>query len=80
MLRKVGLLALVLALTLLVSGAAQAKPLAGSTRASESQGVMARIWEWIGSFFQVKQGDAGGGMQVIWEEEGSHADPHGGQG
>lgn len=79
MFRKVGLLALFLALTLLVSGAAQARPLAGSARPSETQGVMARIWEWIGSFFQVKQGDAGG-VQVIWEEEGSHADPHGGQG
>lgn len=79
MLRKVGLLALLLALTLLVSGAAQALPLAGSARPSETQGVMARIWEWIGSFFQARQGDAGR-LNVVWEEEGSHADPHGGQG
>lgn len=79
MLRKVGLLALVLALTLLVSGVAQAAPLAGSSRASETQGVMARIWDWIQSFFQVEHRGAGG-LNVLWEEEGSHADPHGGQG
>ena len=79
MLRKVGLLALFLALTLLVSTAAQAMPLAGSARPSETQGVVARIWEWIESFFRAKDGDAGG-LSVLWEEEGSHADPHGGQG
>lgn len=78
MLRKVGLLALFLALTLLVSGAAQARPLAGSARPSETHGVMAHIWDWIQSFFQ-ERGDAGR-LNVLWEEEGSHADPHGGQG
>ena len=80
MLRKVGLLALFLALTLLVSAAAQAVPLAGSARPSETAGVMARIWDWIQSFLRVEHGDAGGRLNVVWEEEGSHADPHGGQG
>ena len=77
--RKVGRLALLLALTLLVSAAAQAMPLAGSARPSETAGVMARIWDWIQSFLRVEHGDAGG-LNVVWEEEGSHADPHGGQG
>ena len=79
MLRKVGLLALFLALTLLVSGAAQARPLAGSARASESQGVVARILDWIGSLLQ---GNSASKDQPkgIWAQDGSHLDPNGGSG
>lgn len=76
MLRKVGLLALLLALTLLVSGAAQARPLAGSTRASESQGFVDRFWDWIESLFRVG-GSASGEVRSTWEADGSHLDPHG---
>lgn len=76
MLRKVGLLALVLALTLLVSGVAQAAPLAGSSRASESHGFIERVWDWIGSFFRVG-GSPSGGVKSTWEADGSHLDPHG---
>ena len=72
MLRKVGLLALFLALTLLVSAAAEAMPLAGSARPSETQGVMARIWDWIGSLFR-----GGSAVSSTWEADGSHLDPHG---
>ncbi len=74
--RKVGLLALVLALTLLVSGVAQARPLAGSARPSESHGIVERFWDWIESFFQFG-GPSSGQINSVWEEEGSHADPHG---
>lgn len=77
MLRKVGLLALFLALTLLVSGAAQARPLAGSTRASESHGIVERFWGWIESLFRVG-GPSSGQVKSVWEGEGSHADPNGG--
>lgn len=77
MLRKVGLLALVLALTLLVSGVAQARPLAGSTRASESRGIVDRFWEWIESFFQGHSASKGQ-PKSIWAEDGSHIDPNGG--
>lgn len=76
MLRKVGLLALFLALTLLVSGAAQAKPLAGSARPSETHGVMARIWDWLESLFRVG-GSPSGEVRSTWEADGSHLDPHG---
>jgi hypothetical protein len=76
MLRKVGLLALVLALTLLASGAAQAKPLAGSARPSESHGIMPRIWDWIGSLFRVGSSPSGE-IRSTWEADGSHLDPHG---
>jgi len=77
MLRKVGLLALVLALTLLVSGAAQAKPLAGSARASESAGVIARLWDWISHLFQRPGEVSQGGITSSWEADGSHMDPNG---
>ena len=76
MLRKVGLLALFLALTLLVSGAAQARPLAGSARPSETQGVMARVWGWLESLFRVG-GSPSGEVRSTWEADGSHLDPHG---
>ena len=76
MLRKVGLFALVLALTLLVSGVAQAMPLAGSARPSESHGVVARIWDWIASLFQGHSASTGQ-PKAIWAQDGSHLDPNG---
>lgn len=77
MFRKVGLFALLLALTLLATGAAQARPLAGSSRASESQGVLARVWDWIGSLFQSHSASEGQ-PRSIWAQDGSHLDPNGG--
>lgn len=75
--RKVGLLALLLALTLLVSGVAQAKPLAGSIRASESHGIVDRFWDWIEAFFQ-GHSTSKGQPKTIWAQDGSHLDPNGG--
>ena len=75
MLRKVGMLALFLALTLLAAGAAQARPLAGSPRAAESEGVMARIWDWVTSLFQ--QAGAPESVKSLWEKDSSHIDPNG---
>lgn len=71
--RKVGLLALLLALTLLVSGAAQAMPLAGSARASES-GIVDRFWDWFESLFR---GHSGSQPKAIWAQDSSHIDPNG---
>lgn len=70
-------LALVLALALLASGAAHAAPLAGSARASESLGIIDRLWEWLESFFQ-GQSSSKKGPQAIWAQDGSHIDPNGG--
>lgn len=75
MLRKVGLLALVLTLTLLVSGAAQAMPLAGSARVVESAGVLAKVWDWFTHLFQ--RSGSQGGTNSSWEADGSHMDPNG---
>lgn len=75
MLRKVGLLALVLVLTLLVSGAAQAMPLAGSTRASES-GIVDRFWDWIDSLFRGRSASKGQ-PNAVWGQDSSHIDPNG---
>jgi hypothetical protein len=77
MLRKVGLLALVLTLTLLVSGAAQAMPLAGSARAAESHGILDRFLDWFESFFQGRSA-SNGEPKSIWAQDGSHIDPNGG--
>lgn len=77
MLRKVGMLALVLALTLLAAGVAQARPLAGSARASETQGLVARLWDWIESLFQ-GQTPSKNQPKAIWGQDGSHLDPNGG--
>jgi hypothetical protein len=77
MLRKVGFLALVLALILLVSGGAQAMPLAGSARAAESHGILDRFWDWFGSLFQGHSA-SNGQPQAIWAQDGSHIDPNGG--
>lgn len=74
--RKISLLALVLALTLLVSGVAQARPLAGSARVAESDGILERFWEWFESLFRFG-GPSSGQVKPVWEEEGSHADPNG---
>ena len=76
MLRKVGLLVLLLALTLLASGTAQAMPSAGSTRVSESHGIVDRFWDWIESLFR-SGGPSSGQIKSVWEREGSHADPNG---
>jgi hypothetical protein len=76
LLRKAGLLALVLALALLASGAAHAAPLAGSARTSESHGIVDRFWEWFESFFR-SGGPSPGQVKSVWEQEGSHADPNG---
>lgn len=77
MLRKVALLALCLTLTLLASGVAQAMPLAGSTRVSESHGIVDRFWDWIESLFRFG-GPSSGEVKSVWEGEGSHIDPNGG--
>ena len=76
MLRKVGLLALVLTLTLLASGTALAMPLAGSTRTSEPHGIVDRFWGWFESLFRFG-GSSSGQVRSVWEGEGSHADPNG---
>ena len=77
MLRKVGLLTLLLALTLLATGVAQAKPLAGSLRASESNGIVDRFWDWFQSLFRTGE-PSSGEVKSVWEGEGSHIDPNGG--
>lgn len=77
MLRKVGVLVLFLALTLLAAGAAQARPLVGSSRATESHGLFARLMDWVESFFQ-RQSVSTGQPNSIWAQDGSHIDPNGG--
>lgn len=78
MLRKVGVLTLLLGLALLATDAAQATPLlAGSSRPAESAGVFAKVWDWITQLFQ-RSGESQGAIKASWEADGSHMDPNGG--
>lgn len=77
MLRKAGLLALVVALILLVSGAAQAMPLAGSAWPAESAGVIERLCDWVAGFFPRLGQVSPGETSSSWEADGSHMDPNG---
>lgn len=79
MLRKVHLLTVLVALVLLASSAVQAMPLEGPVRASE-EGVLARIWDWINSLFRIDNSSSDRELRPLWEGEGSHIDPHGGNG
>lgn len=74
MLRKVRLLAVLLTLVLLVAGAAQALPLKGAGRPSETGGVFARVWDWVSALLQSKEVP----LRVLWGQDGSHLDPNGG--
>jgi hypothetical protein len=72
--RRVRLFAVLLALAVLATGAVQAMPLkAGPVRASESEGVLACIWDWLSAFFIPDSG-----LKPAWEQDGSHGDPNGG--
>jgi len=79
MLRKVHLLTVLVVLTLLACSAVQAMPLEGPAGASE-EGVLARIWDWINSLFRIENSSSEGELRPLWEGDGSHADPHGGNG
>jgi hypothetical protein len=72
--RRVRLFAVLLALAVLATGAVQAMPsMVRLARASESEGVLARVWDWLAAIFT-----PGGGLKAAWDQEGSHGDPNGG--
>lgn len=76
MLKRVGLLFVLLTLVVLATGNVQAAPrMAGPRPASESGGVLERVWGWLSNLFPTGPANNPGG--VIWEAEGSHWDPNG---
>lgn len=77
MLRRVGLLIVLLTLMLLTTGAIQAAPrLAGPKPASESGGVLDRLWGWLSTLFQTVT-PSPNGVKSTWDLDGSHGDPNG---
>jgi hypothetical protein len=76
MLRRVGLLIVLLAVMIVMTSAVQATPrMAGPKPASESGGVLDRLWSWLAHLFPT--GTASQGMKSTWDAEGSHLDPNG---
>jgi hypothetical protein len=80
MLRRVGLLIVLLALMVLTTGAVQAAPrLAGPKPASESGGVLDRLWGWLSTLLPGAHPSPDGAVKSTWELDGSHLDPNGGE-
>lgn len=80
MLRRVSLLIVLLALMILTTGAIQAAPrLAGPKPASESGGVLDRLWEWLSTLLPGAHPVSGGAVKSAWDLDGSHLDPNGGE-
>jgi hypothetical protein len=75
MLKRVGLLFVLLTMMVLAAGTVQAAPRMGPRPASESGGVLDRVFGWLFNLFPT--GPANNPTGVIWEAEGSHWDPNG---
>jgi hypothetical protein len=77
MLRRVGLLIVLLTLMVLTAGAVQAAPrMSGPKPASESGGVLDRLLGWLSHLFPTTPSSPVG-MKSTWDAEGSHWDPNG---
>ena len=77
MLRRVRLLFVLVALVVLATGAVQAAPrLAGPRPASESGGVLDRLWSWLSHLFPTGA-TSPGGVKSTRDSDGSHLDPNG---
>jgi hypothetical protein len=77
MLRRVGLLIVLLTLMVLTTGVVQAAPrMAGPKPVSESGGVLDRIWGWLANLLPTGA-TSPSGLKSTWDLEGSHWDPNG---
>lgn len=77
MLRRVGLLIVLLALMVMTTGAIQAAPRVAGPRSASESGVLDRILSWLSHLVPGAHSNPGGGMKSSWEMEGSHLDPNG---
>jgi hypothetical protein len=76
MLKRVGLLFVLLTMVVLATGTVHAAPRAAGPRpASESGGVLDRVWGWFSALLHT--GPADNHTRVVWDAEGSHWDPNG---
>lgn len=76
MLRRVVVLFVLLTLAVMATGMVQAMPLAGPKPASESEGVLDRLWGWLSTLF-LTAASSPNGESSAWDMEGSHLDPNG---
>lgn len=78
MLRRVGLLFVLLAVMVVTTaGAVQATTrMAGPRPASESGGILDRLWNWLAHLFPTGAASQGG-VKSTWDADGSHLDPNG---
>ncbi|MES1240154.1 MAG: hypothetical protein ABUT39_00905 [Acidobacteriota bacterium] len=61
---------------IVTTGAIQAAPRAGGPKpASESGGVLERLWSWLSHLLPA--GVAPAGVKSSWDSDGSHLDPNG---
>lgn len=72
MLRRVGLLIVLLTLMVVTTGAIQAAPRAAGPKPASESGVLDRLWNWLSHLFP-----APAGVKSTWEADGSHLDPNG---
>ena len=77
MLRRVGLLIVLLTMMIVTTGAIHAAPrLSGSKPASESGGVLDRLLGWLAHLFPTTPSSPTG-VKSAWDLDGSHLDPNG---
>jgi hypothetical protein len=77
MLRRVGLLIVLLAVMIVTTSAVQAAPrLARPEPASESGGVLERLLDWLAHLFPTTPSSPTG-VKSAWDLDGSHLDPNG---
>lgn len=76
MLRRVGLLFVLLAVMAGMISTVQATPRIGGPKSTSESGVLDRLWNWLAHLFP--NGPASqGGVKSTWDAEGSHWDPNG---
>lgn len=76
MLRRVGLLIVLLAVMVVMTGTVQATPrMAGPKQPPAESGILERLRDWL--FALLHPATPGNNTRSIWEAEGSHWDPNG---
>ena len=78
MLRRVGLLIVLLAVMIVTTGAVQAAPRVAGPRPTSESGVLDRLLGWLSFLFPVSSSSSHG-VKSTWDMDGSHLDPNGGE-
>jgi hypothetical protein len=79
MLRRVGLLIVLLTLMIVTTGAVQAAPRLAGPRPTSESGILDRLLGWLSTLLPGAHPTHGGAVKSTWELDGSHLDPNGGE-